>query len=47
MSTFEQRLWLLTSTKIPCVKLPGSPVSWIATCMMVLTMLNLVEIMMY
>ena len=42
MSTFEQRLWLLTSTKIPCVKLPGSPVSWIATCVIVLTRVRLV-----
>ena len=32
LSTFEQRLWLFTSTKMPCVKVPGSPVSWIATC---------------
>ena len=41
MSTFEQRLWLLTSTKIPWVKLPGSPVSWIATCViLVLTMVS-------
>ena len=37
-STFEQRLWLFTSTKMPCLKVPGSPVSWIATCIIVLTM---------
>ena len=35
MSTFELRLWLFTSTKMPCVKVPGSPVSWIATCKIV------------
>lgn len=35
LTTFEQRLWLFTSTKMPCVKVPGSPVSWIATCKIV------------
>ena len=40
MSTLEQRLWLFTSTKMPCVKVPGSPVSWIATCMTLVTMVD-------
>ena len=43
MSTFEQRLWLFTSTKMPRVKVPGSPVSWIATCMPLITMLSLTD----
>ena len=31
--TLEQRLWLFTSTRMPRWKVPGSPVSWIATCL--------------
>ena len=43
MSTFEQRLWLFTSTKMPRVKVPGSPVSWIATCIPLITMVSLTD----
>ena len=43
--TFEQRLWLFTSTKMPCVKVPGSPVSWIASIIKLVTITMVVSMM--
>ena len=45
MSTLEQRLWLFTSTKMPCVKVPGSPVSWIASIIKLVTITMVVSMM--